>query len=176
MKFGKTLVVALLIGTGLISAPAMAAGYVGASIGQSKFVSDACNVTTGTGFSCDDSDTSFKIFGGYNFNPNVSGELGYLDLGKIKLTNGVRSGSVSGNALYMDFVGNFPIANSVSLLGRLGFANATVKATGFSQSETKMHFGVGANYDFSPTMSVRGEWEQVQDLGDAISVGLAVKF
>jgi OmpA-OmpF porin, OOP family len=177
MKFIKTFAATLLLSAGLMSAQAMAAGYYGgASLGQSKFNSDGCNAVAGTGISCDDKDTSFKIFGGYNFAPNLSGEIGYLDLGKIKLSNGFSSAEISGNAVYIDAVGNYPLANNFSLLGRIGFANATIKTTGLSDSKTKLHFGFGGSYDISPTLSLRGEWEQVQDLGDSISVGLAVKF
>ncbi|MGB8339619.1 MAG: outer membrane beta-barrel protein [Burkholderiales bacterium] len=177
MNFTKTLATTLLIGAGLMSAPAMAAGpwYGGANIGQSKFI-DLCS-----GFSaCDDTDTSFKIFGGYSFTPNVSGEIGYLDIGKAKVTlNGINA-TASGNAVYVDAVGNYPVGNNVSLLGRIGFANAKAKAVAgagsASDSTTKLHWGLGASYDFTPAVSLRGEWEQVTDFASSLSIGIAFKF
>src|SRR3954471_8968815 len=51
---------------------------VGGSIGQSKN-----NLSCPAGSSCDDSDTAFRVFGGYNFNKNFGAELGYADLGKF---------------------------------------------------------------------------------------------
>ncbi|MGB9149376.1 MAG: outer membrane beta-barrel protein [Burkholderiales bacterium] len=178
MKPFTTLAMTLLIGVGLMSSPAMAAGpwYGGANIGQSTF-KNLCSGVSGT---CDETDTSVKIFAGYRFTPNVSGELGYLDIGKGKVNLNNTDLDVSGNAVYLDAVGNYPLTNNFSLLGRIGVANAKAKASASfgsaTDSETKLHVGLGVSYDFSPTMSVRGEWEQVSDFADSISVGLVIKF
>ncbi len=185
MKFTTTIATTLLIGAGLMSTAVMAAGpmagqwYGGGNIGQSKF-KDLCSGFAGP---CTDTDTSFKIFGGYTFSPNVSGEIGYLDIGKGKISTGGPTpitANLSGNALYIDAVGNYPLANNFSLLGRIGFANAKAKATAglnsASDSVTKLHIGVGASYDISPILSLRGEWEQVSDFADNFSVGVAFKF
>src|SRR2546423_13418675 len=56
--------------------PSMSSAYIGASIGQSK-IKDACN-------GCDDKDTAFKLFGGYQFNRTFAAELGYNMLGKAE--------------------------------------------------------------------------------------------
>jgi OmpA-OmpF porin, OOP family len=178
MKTTKTVLLAFLMGAGLLSAPAMAAGpfYGGASIGQSKFTNPCSSFSRG----CDDSDTSFKIFGGYTYNANISGEVGYLDFGKAKVNINGTNVNLSGNALYCDAVGNYPLGSNFSLLGRVGFANATGKASvgiaSASDSEVKLHLGIGAVYEISPTLSLRGEWEQVSDFASALSAGLAVKF
>src|SRR4051812_49737732 len=52
--------------------------YAGLSIGQSKF-SDACEGSVPAGFTvtCDDKDTAWRIFGGYQFHPNNRGGIGH---------------------------------------------------------------------------------------------------
>lgn len=61
------------------SASAQEAGwYVGASLGQAQVDVD-CSGTT----SCDDKDSTWKIFGGYQINRNFSVEVGYSDLGAV---------------------------------------------------------------------------------------------
>jgi OOP family OmpA-OmpF porin len=51
--------------------------YVGGALGQTSFDVD-CTGTT----SCDDKDSSWKIFGGYQFNKHFALEFGYADLGE----------------------------------------------------------------------------------------------
>ena len=58
--------------------------YAGLSLGQSKF-KDACGSEPEVSVtSCKDNDTAWKIFGGYQFTPNLALELGYNDFGKAK--------------------------------------------------------------------------------------------
>src|SRR5438094_9199039 len=70
----------------------MSSGYVGASLGQSKFKAD-CGP-----FECDKNDTSFRLFGGYQFTRNIAAELGDVDLGRLKISSGAATGEVQGNA------------------------------------------------------------------------------
>ena len=51
----------------------MNAAYIGGALGQSKFKGD-CGIPN-----CDTKDTSFRLFGGYQFTPNIAAELGYTD-------------------------------------------------------------------------------------------------
>ena len=66
---------------GLVS-NATAGGYVGASFGQGSV--DFCSDARAIGAtSCDDSDTGFKLFGGYDFTDNLGVELSYNNLGTV---------------------------------------------------------------------------------------------
>src|SRR3954468_1608770 len=56
---------------------------IGGSVGQSKFNVDC------SGASCDDTDTAFRVFGGYNFNRHFGVELGYAVLGKLTVSGGL---------------------------------------------------------------------------------------
>src|SRR3954467_10471470 len=83
----KPSVAVLALAAAAFALPAVAqwdksSAYVGGSIGQSKF-KDACSGNP-PGVSCDDKDTAWRIFGGYQFSPNFAAELGYHDLGEAK--------------------------------------------------------------------------------------------
>src|SRR5205807_8377335 len=90
MRRDKALIAAM-VGAVVLAAPAVrmaqARGetgwYLGGNICQSK-LKDGCSGLGGSGISCDDKDTAFKILGGYNINRNFAAELGYTDLGKAK--------------------------------------------------------------------------------------------
>src|SRR5688572_1012302 len=69
----------------LASAPAaaqmgMSSVYIGGSFGQSE-VKDGCEGLGG--ISCDEKDTAWKLFGGFQLTPMFAVELGYADLGEI---------------------------------------------------------------------------------------------
>ena len=60
--------------------------YAGLSLGQSS-MTDACTGLP-AGVSCDDKDSAWKIFGGYQFSRNFALELGYANLGEAKASGG----------------------------------------------------------------------------------------
>jgi OOP family OmpA-OmpF porin len=65
--------------TGLLIAPdASSQAYVGGGIGRSNATGPG-----GTLFGSDDSATSYKIYGGYQFTPRWGFEAGYNDLGRL---------------------------------------------------------------------------------------------
>src|ERR1700687_2854672 len=88
--------------------------YAGGSIGQSK-AKDACEGVT---ISCDDKDTAWRIFGGYQVNRNFAVELGYADLGKATASGIVSGVNVNAKAEATAFdlvaVGILPVANQLS--------------------------------------------------------------
>src|SRR5882762_8840584 len=65
--------------------------YIGGSIGQSRVKLDTDGLSrdlaaagmANTGFSGNETDTGFKLFGGYRFHPNFAVEGGYAELGKF---------------------------------------------------------------------------------------------
>jgi len=172
--------------------------YAGAAVGQSR-VKDACEGVT---IACDDKDTAWKVFGGYQFNKNFGAEVGYVDLGKAT-ANGVITGvAVSADAKVKGFevlgVGTLPIANNFSAYGKLGFfrwdldVSATGAISGFSatvsasETGTDFTFGLGLKYDFAKNIGARLEWQRYNDIGkesttgksdaDLLSLGIVFKF
>jgi len=63
-----------------VSSAAFAQAYVGIAGGATK-QDTSCDAT----WSCDHSDTGFKIYAGYKFAPFIAGELSYTDFGKVKV-------------------------------------------------------------------------------------------
>src|SRR5689334_17289823 len=65
--------------------------YAGVAVGQST-IRGACD---GVPLSCDDTDTGWKLTGGYQFNKNFGAEIGYVDLGKASASGVLSGASVS---------------------------------------------------------------------------------
>jgi OOP family OmpA-OmpF porin len=157
--------------------------YVGAGVGTTK-VSD--NSFDGTGI--DDSDTGFKIFGGYDFNQNIAVEVSYLDLGEASASDAGDSLSVGVTALTAAAVGRLPLSDMFALYGKLGYASYDVKVhvniAGFgsgsgSDSNSDLFYGVGGALSFGGNFEGRLEYEAINvDGGDLnmISLGGVYRF
>src|SRR6266852_3402943 len=177
------------------STPALsqdAGWYGGLGIGQSTFVG-ACDGISSPD-SCQEKNTAWKIFGGYQFNRNFAGEFGYTDLGKTTASFvGFGSASIGARGFELSGVGMLPVSQQFSVYGRLGlfhwdvdFKDGTGLAGSASASGTDLTYGLGASFSFTKNSALRLEWQKYQDVGDTnstgsgditvIGVGLAVKF
>jgi len=142
------------------------------------------------GFSCTDSDKAFRIGAGYQFTPNVGIEANYGILGSAKESGSLTLGSVtytgSSEAKYTTLqiaaMGTFPVANSFSLLGKLGFAqtkqdesfayrgtNGTSGSGSDSNTKLNLAYGIGAQFDISKTVGVRAMYENLGESGDDVN-------
>ena len=185
-----------------ISAPALAQqshAYIGGLIGQSK-AADGCTDLP-SGFSCDNKDSAFKLFGGYQFNPHFAVEGGYADLGKVKgsgVTSGVNlDASTKLSAWDVAAVGSWPFASQFSVFGKLGAYYGTVDSTGTASgaggsasaaakdSNVGFTYGLGARYDFTRNLAARAEWQRYNKMGgdntgksdvDVLGLSLLWKF
>ncbi len=165
------------------------APYVGASVGQSKY-KDTCNDAAASGFigSCDDSDTGWKLFGGYQFTPNWGVEGFYADLGTTKATGTVVvvvppptpvaiTAEGEATVLGVAVTGTLPLGDKFGVFGKLGFHYWDAKVTGTGgaggvgvtlsgdDTGTDVMYGLGARYSFTDQLSVRAEWERFK-VGD----------
>ena len=185
------------------------AWYSGANVGRTSATVDNARITRGlasaglatTSISDRDRDTGFKIYGGYQLSPNFALEGGYFDLGKFGFTAntnpaGTLNGDIRLRGLNVDVVGTLPLSERFSLLGRVGANYAqtrgTFSGTGAigltnpnpSKRDTNYKIGVGLQYAFTESLSMRGELERyrindaVGNKGhvDMVSVGLVYKF
>lgn len=183
--------------------------YGGANIGQSRAKIDDPRITGGllgegfttTSISDDNRDTGYKIFGGYQFNPNFALEGGYYDLGRFGFTaNTIPTGTLNGNikvrGLNLDAVGLLPFTDKFSGFARVGlnYADARDSFTGTgavgvsdpnpSKRGLNYKFGLGLQYAFTDALAMRVEAERyriddaVGNKGDVdlISVGLVYRF
>jgi len=202
-----------LLGLAAISSPfasaAESGGYAGFSVGRSRADVDQARITgglLGPGFATttitdDDRDTGYKIFGGYQFNKNFAVEAGYFDLGQFSFTaTTVPAGTLTGNfrvkGLNLDAVGILPFTEKFSAFGRVGVQYAQTRdsfvGTGAvlvanpnpSERDTNYKYGLGLQYDFTPSLGMRveGERYRINDgIGgkenvDLVSVGLVYRF
>ncbi|MBT9539314.1 outer membrane beta-barrel protein [Thiobacillus sp.] len=148
--------------------------YIGAGAG--KATSD---ISCPTGVSCDDSDTGWKIFGGLEVNEYISMEVGYIDLGEVTYS-GTQSGTREVNGMIMDLVGTYAINPSfvLSARGGMNFLNAEVNGTiantptnNTGDTDLAWSFGLGAQYNLTPAVGLRLDWERFFEVGSSISNG-----
>ena len=183
--------------------------YGGVNVGRSSAKIDNANITSNllggglatSSISKDDSDTGYKLFGGYKFNRNFAVEGGYFDLGRFGFTaTTVPAGTLNGNiklkGVNLDAVGILPITENFSAFGRVGVnyaeARDSFSGTGAvnvlnsnpSKREANLKFGGGLQYDFTQSLGMRVEAERyrindaVGSKGDIdlVSVGLVYRF
>ena len=183
--------------------------YMGANVGQSNADFNAQDVgrkvagasLTANSITSDDTDTGYKLFGGYQFNEYFALEGGYFNLGESSFTiNTTPAGrfdsktSVSG--FNLDAVAIWPIADMFSMYGRFGVNYAEAKndysTTGIvtvanSSSKEKKgdyKYGIGFQFKFSDNVDIRVEGERYRvtnipgnkDFIDLASVGLTYRF
>lgn len=183
--------------------------YAGAQVGSTRAAVDNARITSGllgsgltvTSILDDERSRGYKLFGGYQLNPNLAVEGGFFDLGEFGFrANTLPAGSLSGNiklrGLNLDLVGTLPLTERFSVFGRLGVtrtqARDTFVGTGAVRvldpnprsRDTNLKAGVGVQYAFTPALSVRAELERYR-VDDAIgnrgdvdmaSVGLIYRF
>ena len=139
--------------------------YIGGSIGQSR-AKDVCSDANlfGGAANCDDKDTAWRVFGGYQFNRNFAVELGYHDLGKASIP----ARKIDSTAWEAVGVGSIPLG-PVSLYGKLGAFRGKAECSGCAPDieETRggVTFGAGVEYDFTRQFGMRGEWQRYNNLG-----------
>lgn len=183
---GKYCAVAVLVAASCaLAAPAGAQStgfYAGGSVGRSTV--DLCDDLNGLGLTgCDDSDTGFKLFGGYEINRNFAVELGFVDLGEISATGPGGTATAETDGFQVAAVGMLPINPQFGIFGKLGAYMWDLSASGpggsLSDDGTDIMFGAGVSWRFMPQLSLRGEWERF-DIGgddvDLLSVGLQFAF
>lgn len=141
----------LLIATGffavLIAGPVSAEMYLGGGIGAAK---------------TDTHETSWKLYGGYQFNPTLGLELGYNDLGNYRGSD-IDSWTLAGT-------GTIPLGTNWSLIGKLGAAWNRPNFAGSSNSN-ELLAGVGVGYSVNKNLGVRLEYENFGKLSDTNAGG-----
>jgi len=153
--------------------------YAGISFGKATVAADEINF--------EESDTGFKVFVGYTFNPYAAIELNYVDAGAPILESPAGSTEVAAKAVTASAIVSFPFQRSFAAFGKFGFSfydSDTTTRTG-AQLSTAAHtdvnlaFGIGASYAFLERYEVRIEYESIAvDDGDfsMMSIGGVYRF
>jgi OOP family OmpA-OmpF porin len=175
---------ALAIGSLLFASFTVSAAnlYVGAGVGQSEyddFGTDASGLDDGSIIAADinDTDTGIRLFIGAGINPNLSIELGYVDLGEFTI-DAISDGSgflyapgdvsldIPADGVDLSFIGKLPVGTNGSLNLRVGFLMWDAKAkladtTGsisVSDDGNDIFFAFGGEYRFTEQLGLRGEY------------------
>ncbi|MFQ5544723.1 MAG: outer membrane beta-barrel protein [Acidiferrobacterales bacterium] len=127
----------------------------------------------------DQTASSFKAFGGYQFAKNLGVEIALVDLGEfdsLGLPN-----SLEQWGLAYGIVGILPIGDRGAVFGKVGFFDWTVDFLSRTVDEgTDPTFGVGGEYTSDNNWGVRVELERFTDVSggdvDLFSVGVVYRF
>ena len=190
MKIDSKVFVIALILSATVS-PAMAEGFYAAlDLGQAK-ARDACSGLPPGVTGCKDTAPLFRIAGGYQFAPMWGAEVSYAGYGKESAgTLGPFSLDWQFSGIQVSGIGTFTLGNDFSLIGKLGIARTKIELSsgGFSESatSTNLAYGIGAQYDFTESVAVRAQYEDLGTVGDAnttsttkatlLSAGVVLKF
>ena len=132
-----------------------------------------------------DDELAWKISGGYRLNRNVAFEFGYASLGEANPGFGVHA---EASAWEVIGVFSYALQGPWSIYGLLGLARIETKVSspvpffGFSGSttdtSTELTIGFGGQYDFSPRVGVRAQWQRYDTSNeiDVISLGVVYRF
>jgi OOP family OmpA-OmpF porin len=174
----------LIVASG--SVLAQAGPYLGGALGQStlKEWCDTGGSTSATLAACEDTDTGWKLLGGYRFNRYLAAEASYIDWGEVTAT--VRSGTqtvgvkASQHSYGLAAVGTLPMGERFEVFGKAGFLLTEQETTAtrtVNRDDTEFHYGLGVKYPFTRNWAVRGEWEKTDKLKvELLSIGLEYRF
>jgi len=165
--------------------------FVGGSFGWSdidKHVTDGL-ITSG---SVDGQASGFKVFGGFQANPNFGLELAYVDLGKPTYSGTFLAAPVTGGRIKLTgvnvaAVGTYPVTPSFGMFGKLGLfaweAEARDRIGGVPfiarDSGTDLAIGLGVSYYFTKNLGARAEGElfRVREVRAALlTLGVVYRF
>jgi OmpA-OmpF porin, OOP family len=163
-------VLSLMAGAAAQAADVQPGFYAGVGIGNGTIEVDEVDF--------DESDTAFKIFGGYSFNENFAVELTYLDGGAPEMTvsgiGGTGSVEAEVTGLNVAALGRIPLASTFAIFGKIGLTSYDVEATGRinnqviiqgSDSSEEITYGIGGAFSFGPSFEMRAEYEMA-DIND----------
>ena len=171
----KKLLAAALLSVAV--APAFAADsglYAGVDVGSGKIRLSNCGVG-GCGSSSKDNDTVGGVLLGYQYNKNLAVEAKYTGGGKW--VNAAGTGDVKNDAFALVAVGIAPMTDSFSLYGKLGIASNQTKVSNTAvmgvqdTRRTAATYGVGAQYNATPTVGIRLGYDRYSGKADITTGG-----
>ena len=180
----KEILFAAALAASLVCSPALAQVYLGGSLGKITHHQNRNDWRAGAGFDSTfkDTDTSYKLYAGYQLDKNFGFEGGYYDFGRYKAR--IAGGGDVGNAeIKTDSwnafaVGTAHAGNSLSAFGKVGvtsnrstmsFASAGIAFNRSDQGtarRTSFAWGVGGAYSFNKNLDLRLEFEDFGKAGE----------
>ena len=161
--------------------------YIGGSVGRAE------QKLSVEGMSISDTDTGYKLVGGYQITPAVGVEAGYAVLGESNVTADGDSLGAEPKSFYVAVTGTLPLSPVASAFVKLGAARTkTTLYTSFmgdfesyKNTETSVVAGIGASYALSKQVAVVAEYEHFGKVAkedgaslkaDLLSVGVRFSF
>ncbi len=135
----------------------------------------------------EDSDTSFKVFGGYSFNEYLAAEAGFIDGGRQVDHEGTLRLAVDSSGLFVAGLAKLPIGRYVAPYVKVGYvfydSTATVSSgtqTLYeSRSDEDLLYGIGCEFKLGENFRLRAEYERVDVSGadfEIFSLTVAYQF
>lgn len=190
----KPLLAVAMFVLGVVSTPALSQDtgwFIGGTAGAVD-AKQGCPSFPIAGFTCDDSSTGWRAFGGYRFAPYFGYEIGYADLGKVTQTlAGFAPTTFESTAIDFVLFIAIPVGQDFSFFAKGGVFrwDIDVKSPGFATTSAHgadQTYGFGMHYNFGKSLALRLEWQKYLDIGDinttgrsdfeVTSVGLVLKF
>jgi len=181
----KNILIALFAAATIAPVAAQAQAFIGASIGRAeqKVVIDKVG-------SLKDNDTSYKLFGGYQFTKNIGVEAGFGDLGTVSIDDGTDIVKSNPKMFFAAVTGTVPVTNVISATGKIGFArtNTTMTVVGLGDEKIKHTsplLGLGMSFAVTPKISIIAEYEHFFNIvsqgegklkANALSAGVRFNF
>jgi OmpA-OmpF porin, OOP family len=168
----SAILLATLIATAANQASAAASDeglYATGAFGQSKY--DIGNLPGKK------KDNAYSVALGYQFNANVSAEIGYTDFGKLN-SSGIK-GQAKSTAVSLILTA--PLSDEFAIYARLGAASTQREVSGFgvrlNERKTEAYPGIGARYNFTKTVGATLEYTKLNTSDvSAVLLGLRVRF
>lgn len=197
MDCKRLAVATLAAASGFFSAQSLAQPYVGFSAGQADV--EESMVIPGLidpGGRVDGKDGAFKLFGGYQFNPNFALEAAFVDLGDVSYSGSftgnlgavpVSGGRIQNSGINLSAVGVVPLGQRFVVFGKVGmflwYSEASDVTGGFAfyseEDGADLSVGLGASVVIGQRVSLRAEWERFDMSNtdvDLVTVGFAFRF
>jgi len=129
--------------------------YFGGTIGASEG-SSYCSGEN----NCEDSDTAWKIFGGYKLTDKLSAEGAFVNLGDMH-KNGENSDI---SAFTINGVGTLPMTEQFDVFAKVGAMRWSSDNTSGDESGFGVTYGLGAKMHINETTKLRAEWEKLPSI------------
>jgi OOP family OmpA-OmpF porin len=168
----KTILAGLALTGAVLAFPALAqvgkgALYAGAQLGTSEAKGDFC----GANMQCDNKDTAWRAFAGYQFHRHVGIEAGYINFGTLKRGDPATGDKFkTADAIEAVAVVSYQVEKA-ALFGKVGGYYSRFRGvnqgTGASIDESSggLTFGAGLQYNALRNLGIRGDWSRYQKAG-----------
>ena len=178
MKTPRFHLAAILAASTIMLVPAaFAEFYVGGAIGQARINERVDGVRV------KDDSTSWRIYGGYDFNEYIGIEGGYLDIGEISDTVQAVRIRAEADGWTVAAVGNLPLSERWSVHAKAGYyfwdgrASAAGVVSNDSGSDPFVGLGVAYNLSDNAEINLGVDYYNVDDLEPLIgAIGFSFRF